>query len=524
MDLTELIGGLILVSLLSYLFIKCLRSRPNIPPGPTSMPVIGNLHLLGQYPHEDLAKLSKKYGPIYSFNFGPLKTIIISDISIAREVLIQRGPEFAGRTNFLVADITTLEGSDMTFCDYGQRWKLHRKLAHSAMRLFTERTGKMERIMTTEMLELCRKLELTETKMIHPAADIQLAAANVIYKLLFREKFERDNPNYKRMNDIVHYLMTVDLLGVYDLIPVLKWFPFKQLTLIKQRTKELHDFLYEKLRNETLELEKMSVDTAKFKQVEETRSAMENYPDDDEIKIPNYISALLMSLKNAEADNIDAANCNVTEKNLMLILSDFIFAGTETVSTTMKWCLLYMAHWPDIERNVQLELDKVIGQPTDERIIRTSDKKNLPYLEAVIRETNRLASVVPLGLFHKASKDTALQGYDIPRDTGIVINLWQLHHDDFRWKDPFEFDPQRFLDENEDISRESSMPYLPFSAGPRVCFGEAIARSELLLFLGNLLHRFSFSLPPCEEKHGFQATSGVTLCPKPFKLIIKKRY
>ena len=203
---------------------------------------------------------------------------------------------------------------------------------------------------------------------------------------------------------------------------------------------------------------------------------------------------------------------------------DLFIAGAETTSTTLKWCILYMTMWPKCQEKVQMKLDRVAGRPDGGKLVGLSERSNLPYLEAVLMETQRLGSIVPLSIFHKTTKDTTLRGYEIPKGTGIVVNLWALHHDGSYRKNPFEFDPSRFLDADGKIFKDSSRQYIPFSAGPRVCLGEALARTELFLCLSNLFHRFQFFFPSQDEKPSLQGTSKVTLCPKPYRIIAKKRY
>ena len=89
-------------------------------------------------------------------------------------------------------------------------------------------------------------------------------------------------------------------------------------------------------------------------------------------------------------------------------------------------------------------------------------------------------------------------GYELPKDTWVMVNLWALHHDPKEWNDPEMFKPERFLDEDGKMAPKPNS-YLPFSSGRRVCVGEALAKSELLLSLSLLCQRFRFEVPPGEK-------------------------
>lgn len=91
------------------------------------------------------------------------------------------------------------------------------------------------------------------------------------------------------------------------------------------------------------------------------------------------------------------------------------------------------------------------------------DVPSLPYLNAVIMETQRMASITPSGLVHVASEDTSVGGYYIPQGTEIIAHQWTLHHDPSLWKSPDKFDPTHFLDDQGNLIKP---PYfIPFSTG-----------------------------------------------------------
>ena len=114
-------------------------------------------------------------------------------------------------------------------------------------------------------------------------------------------------------------------------------------------------------------------------------------------------------------------------------------------------------------------------------------------------------------------------GYDIPKGTTVFINHWALHNDNVFWKNAAKFDPNRFLDSEGKMDKKPEN-WLPFSAGRRVCLGEPVARTELLLIATNLLQTFEFKAPP-GEKIVLSPTLEFTgsEVPSDYKVVIKQR-
>ena len=75
------------VSLLMFLLIRKKQNKQQIPPTPPRLPIIGNLHQLGDLSHRSLWKLPKKYSPVMLLKLGAVPTVVISSAVAAKEVL-----------------------------------------------------------------------------------------------------------------------------------------------------------------------------------------------------------------------------------------------------------------------------------------------------------------------------------------------------------------------------------------------------------------------------------------------------
>ncbi|XP_077147762.1 cytochrome P450 2K1-like [Ranitomeya variabilis] len=179
----------------------------------------------------------------------------------------------------------------------------------------------------------------------------------------------------------------------------------------------------------------------------------------------------------------------------------------ETTSTTLKWGFLLMMKYPEIQRNVQKEIETVIGSAEPQMIHR----KQMPYTDAVIHEIQRFANLVPTNVPHQTTQDVTLKGFFLPKGTHIIPSLTSVLRDDKYFKKPDDFYPQHFLDSDGNFVKNEA--FLPFSAGKRSCAGENLAKMELFLFFTKLLQNFTFKAPS-GAKLDLTAEVGFTLRPQ----------
>nr|CAD7439764.1 unnamed protein product [Timema bartmani] len=199
------------------------------------------------------------------------------------------------------------------------------------------------------------------------------------------------------------------------------------------------------------------------------------------------------------------------------LLADLFGAGVDTTLTTLRWFLLFMAQNPDVQTRVQEELDGVLqGRP-----LTLEDAAVLPYTEAALAETQRIRSVVPLGIPHGALEDTELAGYHIPRGAMLVPLQWAVHMDPKLWPEPDRFDPARFLTEDNRFYKPEA--FIPFQTGKRICVGEELGRMLLFLFGATIVHQFRVS-PPDGAPLDLEGDVGITLTPRPQSLLFTARF
>lgn len=486
----------------SIVFLYCViqsfvNNIMNYPPGPTALPIVGNLYNLGTLPLVNLTKLSRKYGGIFQIFLGSQRAVVVSDIDVARAALLKNVNDFAGRPRVLSGDIFSHNGQAIAFGNFSPAWKMQRKIAHGALKLYSTGTEKLEKIILREIQEVAQHFDLSKGEPHNPHESISLGVLNVICALTLGSRYSASDPEFRtvvELNDT--FAETLGLGNLVDIFPSLKHVPFdsENIRRLKRAVKERDTILVRKYKEQ-----------------------LETY---EPGKIRGFTDALIKVMKEAESDDRQLKSL-ISEDHVLMSMADMFAAGSETLTSTLLWVILLFNNYPGVQAKVHRELDEVIGP---KRLPSLKDKKSLPYLEATLAEVLRVRPVAPLGVPHKALVDTTLNGYNIPRDTTLILNLWAIHHDPKHWENPSEFDPERFLDKNGNVVNPASMSYLPFSAGRRVCLGELLAKAELFLFVAQLMHQFKIENPPGCPLPSLEGDIGMGLKPKPYKVCIKRRH
>ncbi|KAI3760783.1 hypothetical protein L1987_51182 [Smallanthus sonchifolius] len=137
------------------------------------------------------------------------------------------------------------------------------------------------------------------------------------------------------------------------------------------------------------------------------------------------------------------------------------------------------------------------------------DLDKMPYLKAVLKETLRLHTPIPLLVPRESTQDVKLLGYDIQSGTQVLINAWTIARDPSNWENPEEFRPERFLNSPIDY-KGFHFELIPFGAGRRGCPGIQFAMIVNELVLANLVYKFDLALVD-EEDLDMSEANGLTV-------------
>uniref|UniRef100_A0A8D1DGT5 unspecific monooxygenase n=1 Tax=Sus scrofa TaxID=9823 RepID=A0A8D1DGT5_PIG len=132
-------GAVVLVLCLSCLLLLSLwkqnSGKGKLPPGPTPLPILGNiLQLDVKDISKSLSNLSKVYGPVFTVYFGLKPAVVLHGYEAIKEALIDGGEEFSGRGHFPVAERIN-KGHGIIFSS-GKRWKETRRFSLMTLRNF----------------------------------------------------------------------------------------------------------------------------------------------------------------------------------------------------------------------------------------------------------------------------------------------------------------------------------------------------------------------------------------------------
>ncbi|MFS7896900.1 putative trans-cinnamate 4-monooxygenase [Helianthus anomalus] len=462
-------------AIIGAIVISKLRGKKlKLPPGPIPVPIFGNWLQVGDdLNHRNLTDLAKKFGEMFLLRMGQRNLVVVSSPELAKEVLHTQGVEFGSRpTRNVVFDIFTGKGQDMVFTVYGDHWRKMRRIM--TVPFFSNKVVQQYRYgwedEAAAVVEDVKKNPAAASEGVVIRRRLQLMMYNNMFRIMFDRRFEsEDDPLFlklKALNGERSRLAQSFEYNYGDFIPILRPFLRNYLILCKEvkekRIQLFKDYFVDERR-------KMLASTTK-----------------------NQLKCAIDHILEAKEKG------EITEDNVLYIVENINVAGIETILWSIEWAIAELVNHPEIQAKLRHELDTKLGPGVQ---ITEPDVQNLPYLQAVIKETLRLRMAGPLLVPHMNLHDAKLGGFDIPAESKILVNAWWLANNPDQWKKPEEFRPERFLEEEAHVEANGNdFRYLPFGVGRRSCPGIILVLPILGITIGRLVQNFELLPPPGQSQ------------------------
>ncbi|XP_059644847.1 geraniol 8-hydroxylase-like [Cornus florida] len=450
------------------------------PPGPTGLPIVGNLLQLGKKPHQTMANWAKHYGPLMTLRFGLVTTIVASSAELAKEILQTHDKTFSDRPVPDVIAAQPYPEGTLAWVPGNQTWRNRRRVCTT--QLFTNKTlDTMQHLrhkkvgdLLGHVRKLCASGEPVDIGQVAFATTLNLISITILSVDVIDPDFE----SAQEFKDLVWRIMEDGgKPNLSDYFPVLKWFDLQGIRHhIKPSYKRLHE-IFDEIVSQRLKSRALGLGAGDFLEV---------------------------LLDQCEKDESDFNS--LTIKPLIL---DLFIAGSDTSSITTEWAMAELLRSPDTMKKLQNELIQKIGS---NRSVKESDIDHLPYLQAVVKETMRLHPAAPLLLPYKAGTDVEIGSFTIYKDNHVVVNAWSIGRDELYWDNPLVFKPERFLGSDMDFKGQD-FQYIPFGAGRRICPGLPLGFRMVYLMLASLVHEFNWKIAGgiAPENLDMEEQFGITL-------------
>ncbi|XP_010043602.1 cytochrome P450 93B16 [Eucalyptus grandis] len=468
----------------ALLFMIALKRRPNLPPSPKALPVLGHLHLLSPLIHRSFRDFAARLGPLFSLRLGSVLCVVASTPDLARELLKTHELTFSARKHNAAIDHLTYQ-SAFAFAPYGPYWKFIKKLSQTEL-LGARTLNQFLPIRTSELQHFIRVLhdKSLRRESVNVTQELVKYANNIISQMMLSIRSSGVDSQADEARTLIREVTQIfGEFNVSDFIWFCKNVDFQGY---KKRFEDIHrryDVLLEKIMRDREELRRKK----RMQRAEEGGRK-------DEVK-----DFLDMMLDIYEDEN---SEMKLTREHIKALVLDIFTAGTDTSATSVEWALAELINNPMVLKKAREEISSVVG---DQRLVNESDVKSLPYIQAIIKEALRLHPPIPM-VARKSVQECHIRGYVIPKDTLLFVNIWAIARDPKVWANPLQFSPERFLESADgnvtgviDVKGQH-FELLPFGSGRRGCPGISLAMLELPTVLAAMIQCFDWK--PCDQDGG----------------------
>ncbi|KAK5138503.1 hypothetical protein LTR08_000089 [Meristemomyces frigidus] len=489
------------VALLAFGLFRLLsvgRRPKGYPPGPPTLPVIGNIHQMPtRDAHLQFQKWAQEYGPVYSLMLGTKTLVVLSSDEAVKELLDRRSGIYSDRPEMYIGQDLCSGGLRMLMMKYGPTWRSTRKMVHALLNVTTAKSYVPYQVLENKQL-LYGLLNEPGDFLKHIRRYSNALTTTMVYG--WRTPTYEDakmKQLFDGFNEFaeINQTGTAALIDVFPLLRVLPDFP------TQRRAREMHRkekalYLGHWLRAKTAIADGTIQDCFCVGMAEAQKR--EGFSDDQAC----YVSGTLLE------------------------------AGSDTTSSTIYGFMLGILLYPDVQRKAQAEIESVVGP---DRMPTMEDQSSLPYIQSCMKETLRwMPTTILGGVPHATTQDDTYMGYLIPKGAGVMNNVWTINNDPSRAPEPRRFDPSRYKDDHLGLYDSASNPdgtkrdQFTFGSGRRICQGMHVAERSLFLAMSRILWAFDVTFerngagePIIPDQERF--TQGFVCMPEEFPARITPR-
>ncbi|KAI3774368.1 hypothetical protein L1987_48920 [Smallanthus sonchifolius] len=468
-----------------------LVSSKNLPPGPPKLPIIGNLHQVGDRPHVSFAKLAQKFGPLISLQFGKQIVVVASSPEAAMGILKTQDRLLSSRIVPTAFQQASLIPHSLIWSECNPTWKSLRTLCRAELfsakaleahsRLRQEKLGNLLDFLRSKQGQVIDTEDVVFTTLFNTLSSIIFGKD----LLDFKDEHGTQDELKESLRTIIKYGGRVKDLGSF--FPMLERF-------------DLHG-----IRKGTMK--EFNKAFAYWEDIIEERRVLVNSSTWSSEQAQSFLDRML---ENGFSNN---------QINQMVM--ELFVAGTNTTTSTVMWAMTELVKHKEVMSKIEEEMKKELNSEQ----ITSSQLSKLTYLQACIKENFRLHPPVPLLLPHMAAETCEVMNYSIPKNAKIFVNVWAMGRDSKLWDSPLSFNPERFIDSKLDFKGQD-FELLPFGSGRRICPGLPSAIKSVEFILATLIREFDWALPNGKDpsKLDMDDKFGIALKRKtPLKLIFKQK-
>ncbi|KMZ74075.1 hypothetical protein ZOSMA_135G00040 [Zostera marina] len=488
------------LSLVMFILVKT-KNYKRLPPGPTKLPIIGNLHniLLSGDDHipRVFRDLAKKHGPFMHLKLGQIPHIIVSSSDAAKEVLKTHDANFASRPDIFTSRIVMYNNTNIFLAPYGEYWRQMRKIVTLEL-LSAKKVKSFNRLRREEVCEMVDVL----TKAATNGTPVNLSEIFLSLNNNVASRAGFGNNLRQKEAFLVSMKETVDLIigfNISNYFPALENF-IVWLTGLRKKAEK------------TYRTNDHMLNTVIDEHFEKSNNNKKNVGDGDE----DFLDILLKIQKKNEF------GFEFTMSNLKAVMLDMFIGGTETASSALEWAMSELVKNPETMKKVTSEVRQLFSiTSTEADNYDNSFSNKMSYMQNVIKETFRLHPPLPLISPRQSQEKCQINNYDIDEKTNVLVNAWAIGRDPKKWENPEVFKPERFIGNSIDL-KGSHFDLLPFGAGKRICPGITFGLANVELVLATILYHFNWKLPndvPGKELDMTECVKGILSRKHPLILI-----